>query len=41
MRIAVMIMSASVEPAVRNTDAIIRYVADDCADMARRGELTN
>ena len=41
MRIAVMIMSASVEPAVRNTDAIIRYVADDCADMARRGGLAN
>lgn len=36
-----MIMSAAVEPAVRNTDAILRYIADDCADMARRGELAH
>lgn len=41
MRVAVMIMSASVEPAVRNTEAVLKYIADDCSDMARRGELVN
>lgn len=41
MKIAVMIMSASVEPAVRNTEAILEYVAGPCAAMSRGGELRN